>query len=170
MDPAPAFGGTVLNESKPRTASPCIAGAMRAASRRLTMLYDEVMAPSGLRVTQFHILSELERRTSKPPTVTELCEILTMERTALGQTLQPLERQGLVEQIRDESDRRRRPVRLTPAGQRAVIRGRKYWAEAHAHFERFFGNKALVELRTTLRDIAESPALLAEFASKSGTK
>ena len=159
-----------MNESKPRTASPCIAGAMRAASRRLTMLYDEVMAPSGLRVTQFHILSELERRTSKPPTVTELCEILTMERTALGQTLQPLEREGLVEQIRDESDRRRRPVRLTPAGQRAVIRGRKYWAEAHAHFERFFGNKALVELRTTLRDIAESPALLAEFASKSVAK
>ena len=38
----------------PETASLCIVGAARAASRRLTMLYDEVMAPSGLRVTQFH--------------------------------------------------------------------------------------------------------------------
>src|ERR1700754_1750186 len=115
MDPAPAFGGIVLNESKPRTASPCIASAMRAASRRLTLLYDEVMAPSGLRVTQFHILSELERRSSEPPTVSELAEILTMERSALGQTLRPLERDGLIALGRDEHDGRRRPVELTPA-------------------------------------------------------
>ena len=67
-----------------RTASPCIASAMRAASRRLTLLYDEVMAPSGLRVTQFNILSELARRASEPPTVSELAEILTMERWRSG--------------------------------------------------------------------------------------
>lgn len=156
-----------MNQRKPRTTSPCIAAAMRAATRRVTLLYDEVMAPSGLRVTQFHILSELERQAANPPTVTELCEILTMERTALGQTLQPLHDQGFVEHTRDESDRRRRPVRLTPEGQRAVIKGRKYWAKAHAQFEQFFGNDAMVELRSTLRDIAESPALSAAFNSES---
>ena len=37
-----------------RSASPCVAAAMRAASRRLTLLYDEVMAPSGLRVPVQH--------------------------------------------------------------------------------------------------------------------
>src|SRR5215510_4958428 len=68
-----------------RSESPCIVAAMRAATRRLTQLYDEAMAPTGLRVTQFHILSELNRRSADPPTVGELAGILTMERSALGQ-------------------------------------------------------------------------------------
>ena len=77
-----------------RSESPCITAALRAASRRLTLLNDEVMATSGLRITQFNLLAELERRDASPPTVGELAEILTMERSALGQTLKPLERDG----------------------------------------------------------------------------
>src|SRR5215475_15654893 len=111
----------------PRSASPCITAALRAASRRLTMLYDEMMAPSGLRVTQYHVLSELERQASEPPTVSELAEILTMERSALGQTLRPLEREGFIALGRDERDGRRRPVQLTRAGKDALVRGRRYW-------------------------------------------
>jgi DNA-binding MarR family transcriptional regulator len=136
---------------------------MRAASRRLTLLYDEVMAPSGLRVTQYHVLSELKRRASEPPTVSELAEILTMERSALGQTLRPLERDGFIALGRDERDGRRRPVELTPRGKDAVARGRAHWAKAHERFERFFGAAALSALRTTLREIAESPGLSEVF-------
>jgi DNA-binding MarR family transcriptional regulator len=133
---------------------------MRAASRRLTLPYDDVMAPSGLRVTQFNILSELERRMSEPPTVSELAEILTMERSALGQTLHTLEKDGLVVLDRDERDSRRRPVSLTRAGRNAVARGRPYWKKAHDRFSQFFGDAdALSELRSTLRDIAENPRL-----------
>jgi DNA-binding MarR family transcriptional regulator len=150
-----------------RSASPCIAAAMRAASRRLTLLYDEVMAPSGLRVTQFNILSELERRASEPPTVSELADILTMERSALGQTLRTLERDGLVALDRDECDGRRRPVHLTRTGRKAVARGRPYWEHAHAQFVRFFGDDtALSRLRSTLRDIAENPALSDAFGAR----
>jgi DNA-binding MarR family transcriptional regulator len=135
----------------------------------LTLLYDEMMAPSGLRVTQFNILAELERRTSEPPTVGELAEILTMERSALGQTLRPLESNGLVALGRDQRDGRRRPVRLTPAGRKAVARGRPYWEKAHARFARFYGNAAaLSELRSTLRDIAENPALADAFGAQPG--
>jgi len=147
----------------PHSASPCIAAALRAASRRLTLLYDEVMAPSGLRVTQFHILSELERRASEPPTVSELAEILTMERSALGQTLRPLERGGLIALGRDEHDGRRRPVELTAAGKGAIARGRPYWTKAHKRFERFFGGTGLAALRTTLRELAEDPDLSDAF-------
>lgn len=147
-----------------RSASLCIAAAMRAASRRLTLLYDEVMAPCGLRLTQFGILAELERRASEPPTVSELAEILVIERSALGQTLRTLEKAGLVTLDRDRQDGRRRPVRLTKAGQKAVVRGRPYWKKAHTQFTQFFGNPAaFAELRSTLRDIAEDPALAATF-------
>ena len=149
-----------------RSASPCVVAAMRAASRRLTLLYDEVMAPSGLRLTQFGILSELERRASEPPTVSELSEILTIERSALGQTLTTLEHDGLVVLGRDVRDRRRRPVRLTQAGRKAVVRGRPYWEKAHTHFSRYFGEAAFSDLRSTLRGIAEDPDLADSFAER----
>src|SRR5262245_18251704 len=103
-----------------RSESPCIVAAMRAATRRLTQLYDDAMVPTGLRVTQFHVLSELERRSADPPTVGELADILTMERSALGQTLRPLVRDGFVDLGHDKRDGRRRPVRLTRAGKDKV--------------------------------------------------
>jgi DNA-binding MarR family transcriptional regulator len=146
-----------------RSESPCIVAAMRASTRRLTQLYDEAMAPTGLRVTQFHILAELERRSADPPTVGELAEILTMERSALGQTLRPLARDGLVDLSQDERDGRRRPIKLTKAGKDKVARGRRYWAAAHEKFRHFFGDKQLAVLRRTLRDIAESAQLPETF-------
>jgi DNA-binding MarR family transcriptional regulator len=146
-----------------RSDSPCLTAALRAASRRLTLLHDEVMAPSGLRITQFNLLAELERRDAFPPTVGELAEILTIERSALGQTLKPLERDGLLALGRDERDGRRRPVRLTSAGREAVVRTRPYWTEAHRRFGSFFGEQAMAELRATLRDIAENPDVAGAF-------
>jgi len=116
-----------------------------------------------LRVTQFHILSELERRSADPPTVGELAEILTIERSALGQTLRPLARDGFIDLGQDEHDGRRRPVMLTKAGKDKVARGRRYWASAHEKFEHFFGGNQLVALRKTLRDIAESAQLPETF-------
>ncbi len=146
-----------------RSVSPCIAAATRAAARRLTQLYDEVMAPSNLRVTQYHLLSELERWPGSSPTVGELAELLTIERSALGQTLRPLERDGLIKMTRDVSDARRRLIVLTKAGKTALAKARVYWASAHAAFEAYFGETALADLRTTLRGIAEDPELLTTF-------
>ena len=68
------------------------------------------MAPTGLRLTQFSLLAELERRDAVAPTVGELAEIITMERSALCQTLKTLERDGLIALARDEPDGRRRQV------------------------------------------------------------
>lgn len=148
-----------------QSASPCITAALRAASRRMTMLYDEIMAPSGLRATQYYILSELERSTRQSSTVGELSNILTMERSALGQTLRPLERDGFIAFGRDARDGRRRPILLTPLGRKAVARARPYWAQAHERFMRFYGTDRTAELRSALRAIAEDPELSGAFDS-----
>jgi DNA-binding MarR family transcriptional regulator len=145
------------------SASPCIAAATRAASRRLTQLYDEVMASTGLRVTQYHLLSELQRWAGDPPTVGELADLLTMDRSALGQTLRPLERDGFVAMTRDARDGRRRLIVLTPKGETAVEQARGHWARAHAAFETYFGEPAMADLRKTLRRIAEDPELALTF-------
>ena len=86
-----------------------------------------------------------------------------MERSALGQTLRPLARDGFIDLGQDERDGRRRPIKLTKVGKDKVVRGRRYWAGAHEKFKHFFGDNQLIVLRETLRDIAESARLPEAF-------
>jgi hypothetical protein len=42
--------------------SPCVCSTLRMVSRAVTQLYDDILRPSGLRVTQFSILATIARR------------------------------------------------------------------------------------------------------------
>jgi DNA-binding MarR family transcriptional regulator len=81
-----------------------------AAARRgrLTQLYDDLMAPSGLRVTQFSLLGTLA--THGPARMSDLARRLLLDRTALSRTLDPLVERGLVA-ITPGRDARTREVR-----------------------------------------------------------
>jgi DNA-binding MarR family transcriptional regulator len=143
-----------------RPETPCVAAAMRKAARKLTLLYDTVMADTGLRITQYSILSELERwADGTAPTLTELAEILVMERSALGQTLKPLLRDGLVDMTEDPADRRRRAITLTSRGKRIFAKARPRWDIAQQLFRDSFGDGESVALRATLLRIAKDPRL-----------
>ena len=76
-------------------ASECFATAARKASRRLTQFYDDALEPSGLRSTQYAILTELAR-SGAPPTLAELASALVSDRSAVGHNLRPLIRDGYV--------------------------------------------------------------------------
>jgi hypothetical protein len=47
--------------------SPCSATAMRKATRRMTQLYANALAPAGLRTTQYAIIQELQRQADAAP-------------------------------------------------------------------------------------------------------
>src|SRR3977135_379057 len=67
----------------------CFCLASRQAARRITRLYDSCMQQSGIRATQFTILSQLMLRGEMP--IGKLAAILGMERTTLTRTLTLLE-------------------------------------------------------------------------------
>jgi DNA-binding MarR family transcriptional regulator len=69
----------------------CNCSAVRSAARHVTRLYDQLLAPTGLRVTQFSILAKLTRR--GPLTINALAEDMVMDRTTLGRNIRPLERE-----------------------------------------------------------------------------
>ena len=71
------------------TPEPCNCLALRAAARHVTQFYDQCLAPSGLRTTQFSILARLKRG---PQTINALAADLVLDRTTLGRTMLPLER------------------------------------------------------------------------------
>ena len=90
---------TTINSVDPRgsgTASTglCNCAALRRATRRVSPLDHEQLAASGLRSTQHSLLSQVER--SGDLSMGALAEALVMDRSALGRTLKPLERDGLV--------------------------------------------------------------------------
>ena len=134
--------------------SPCIAAAIRKASRRLSQLYDDALAPCGLRSTQYTLLAELARRSRSAPTLTELAAALVMDRSALGHNLRPLQRDGFITFMTNKDDARRRRVVLTPQGKAKVRAAGKYWQSAQDRFDKTFGKRASLALRMTMLDIA----------------
>ena len=137
----------------------CCSTALRKATRRVTQLYDEALAPVGLRSTQYSILMELSRRASEAPSLQVLADALVMDRSALGHTLRPLERDGLLALQPGESDRRQRQVVLTRKGQALVARAQPLWQRAQDRFCEVFGEAEAAILRATLLDIAADERL-----------
>lgn len=126
----------------------CACTALRKASRRVSQLYDEALAPCGLRTTQRAILNHI-RRAGTPP-IGALAEALVMDRGALTHTLKPLERDGLIAITVDPQDRRNRLIALTPVGAAKLAESEPYWAEAQRRFEAAFGAAETAALRQAL--------------------
>lgn len=126
-------------------ASDCSCLAVRQAARQITQLYDEELAGTGLRITQYGVLARLAR--IAPATMQELAESLVMDRTTLAHNLKPLERDGLVVVAVDRADRRVRRLRLTDAGKETLSAARTSWRRAERRFERALGREDAAQLR-----------------------
>ena len=130
----------------------CNCLAIRQAARHVTQFYDQCLAPTGLRATQFAVLSRLHRL--GPMTVNLLARDLVMDRTTLGRNILPLEREGLVRTDPGRTDRRRKELRVTEAGAERLRVAVQHWTEAQAGFEAAFGPERAAELRAMMRAVA----------------
>ena len=107
----------------------CTCFSLRKAARVVTQLFDEMMAPSGLLVTQFTILGVVAG--IKESTMNQLAQYLVMDRTTLTRNLKPLEREGLI-QINPGLDKRTRLISLTQKGVRSLENAIPFWEQAQA--------------------------------------
>jgi DNA-binding MarR family transcriptional regulator len=140
--------------AKSRYAGPedCNCLAVRQAARHITQFYDQWLAPSGLRTTQFSILAKLRRM--GPMTINALAEEMVMDRTTLGRNILPLERDGLVAVARGRQDRRSKELRITEAGEASFRAGLKGWRDAQRRFEETFGAERTADMRSLLHAVA----------------
>ena len=132
----------------------CNCFVVRSAARHVTQLYDQLLAPVGLHVTQFSILAKLKRL--GPMTINALAKEMVMDRTTLGRNVLPLERDGLIKIEASAADRRARELHLTKAGEKRLQAGRAAWAQAQARFEIRFGARRAADLRAMLRAVVAS--------------
>src|SRR5437773_6518221 len=108
----------------PAPIAPCACGRLRRAARALTQLYDDAMAPSGLRVTQYSLLSVLAQ--NGPLRISDLAARQLLDRTALSRNLDPLVERGLVA-VTAGRDARTREVAVTGKGANTPQRAEAYW-------------------------------------------
>lgn len=128
----------------------CACGRLRRASRALTQLYDDVMAPSGLRVTQFSLLRMLAHENRM--CLSDLAQRLLLDRTALSRMLEPLIKRGLVS-VAPGRDARTREVRLTRNGERAMHSAEAHWQRAQQQVAGLLGSEKLESLIGVLGEV-----------------
>jgi len=140
---------------------PCYAFNARHASRHLTQFYDQMLVPSGIRITQFTMLMALSKL--GPLTIVDLAKGLEMDRTTLGRNLGPLERDGIIEMSISATDGRKKLASLTTLGKRKLDRALALWRNAQVDFESRFGIARASALREELRaavSVLETAALI----------
>ena len=133
--------------------SRCNNATLRRAARSLGRFYDDALAPSGLKGTQFGLLFQIH--ISSEPAMGTIAEALIMDLSALGHTLKPLIRDGYVETFADKDDRRVKRVRLTPQGNVKLDEAIRLWSAAQQQFEDKVGAEQAAKLRAALDAVAD---------------
>jgi DNA-binding MarR family transcriptional regulator len=108
----------------------CAVMSFRQMARAVTAHYDAQLRPAGLRATQLNLLMAIESEAAA--TITDLAEILAMERTTLTRNLKLLRDRGLVEKKR---------ISLTAKGRRSAAAALPLWESAQQQFVKSLGQR-----------------------------
>lgn len=134
----------------------CLCANVRRAALALTSLYDEALAPHGLKVTQLSLLSAVARHGE--PNLTELSRATGLERSTLGRNLRVLADARLVS-LSPGEDQRDCVVALTARGRARVRAAARAWAAVQEDLARALGPDAerLVDITRRVTALARSP-------------
>jgi DNA-binding MarR family transcriptional regulator len=128
----------------------CISYRLRRAARLAAKSYDNALRPSGLRNTQFTLLTSLSG--GDGISIGDLSETLAIDGTTLTRNLEVLVRRGLIENIAGD-DARVRNVRLTDAGKAAFEAALPLWREAQHNLLEAIKPERWTEMATKLGKI-----------------
>jgi len=119
----------------------------------VTKFYDDILASSGLKSTQLTMLGAIS--ISGPTRMSELADMLALDKTTLTRNLKLLEADGLIE-VAAGDDRRVRIVALTQAGTDALALALPFWREAQRRVVEHLGE---ARWRGLFDDLAKIEAL-----------
>jgi len=123
----------------------CVCAAIRRASRTATQHYQRHFRGTGLRGTQFSMLTVLIR--GGPMPMGRMAKLLGVERTTLTRNLRPLEKKQWIK-IESEADGRVRFVSITPKGRAVARAALPAWRRAQASIGPKIKELRLVEVLT----------------------
>lgn len=154
-----------MNPSTRKTVQPqgCTNLKLRQLTRRVTQLYDARVGKSGLKTTQFSLLTAVERMGPLQPGA--LARVLGLQASTLTRNLKPLLAAGLLH-LGPGADGRSRLVDITEAGRSKRAEAKSLWKSAQLELNRMLGEERVLALHAL---IDESLALLAPVATEEDT-
>jgi DNA-binding MarR family transcriptional regulator len=131
----------------------CLSFALKRCSRAITQIYDQNLSTTGIRSTQFNLLTAIGSTEMK--TLTQLAKILVMDRTTLTRNMKPLEKMALI-QTMPAKDKRSKSYALTEKGREVLSQAAPIWQKIQAQVKDIFpGEMSLEEFIEFLTKIVE---------------
>lgn len=121
---------------------------LRQASRLVTRHYERFIRASGLKITQYSLLSHVVKL--GPLRAGELAAVLQLDASTLTRNLQPLVEQGWLQVRAVEGDARRRVVEATAAGVELRQQTQRAWKRAQLALNDQLGVERVARLHTLL--------------------
>lgn len=130
--------------------SACYCIVLRKASRRLTSLYDEALAPFGINLAQYSLLSNVVRRA--PISLTELGRLLDLDRSTVGRNARVMARMGLLVMGPGE-DQREQALSPTERGREVFAHAVPVWERVQEDIEAKLGPQKAEQLQSLLAEL-----------------
>lgn len=142
-----------MQQSQAAIDLPCVCTTLRKATRAVSRVYDEALAPVGMSVTQLAILRAIARAGAGGVPLSRLADSLVMDRTSLYRGLGPLMRARWVT-VTSAGKGRTKVVCVSTEGRRVANAAAKPWETAQSRVVEAFGVKRWAALHKSIADLA----------------
>jgi DNA-binding MarR family transcriptional regulator len=130
----------------------CTNFKLRQLVRRVSQLYDAELARSGLKVTQYSLLTHVLKLGPIRPT--DLARAMKLDASTLSRNLQPLVAAGWLE-VGEGADARSRLVRITDAGRDKRQDAQRRWRAAQEQLNATLGVGRVLALHALIDECSE---------------
>jgi DNA-binding MarR family transcriptional regulator len=129
----------------------CYCSLMRAATRRLGATYDAALAPLGINIAQYALMSLIQQH--QPVSLTELGRMTELDRSTVGRNVRVLERIGLAKPCRGEVDQREAVASLTKRGRQVLDEATPIWESCQSDLASRLGPAGVDALHEVVRKV-----------------
>lgn len=129
----------------------CVCANLRRKTRVVTQLYDKLLQPTGLKVTQYSMLVNILQQ--KVVSISRLGEILLLDQTTVTRNVNVLKQSGYVLVTKDKQDSRTKNISLTDQGIEKLDEARPIWQNIQEKIINDIGLEKYKDFYDTLKNI-----------------
>ncbi|MFJ7917550.1 MULTISPECIES: MarR family winged helix-turn-helix transcriptional regulator [unclassified Lysinibacillus] len=129
----------------------CVCANLRKKTRLVTQLYDKLLQPTGLKVTQYSMLANIDLQ--QAVSISRLGEILLLDQTTITRNINLLKRNGYVDLTRDPQDARAKVITLTDKGVEKLNEAAPIWQDIQERIINDIGLEKYNDFYETLKTI-----------------
>ena len=137
----------------PTSRYPCLCAMIRKAGRIATRNYDKCLKSSGLKSTQYGMLTNIAKNPAI--TVSELAELMFMDQTTVSRNLRVLQKSGYIHLEDDIADQRVKRIQITDFGVSKMNEAMPLWEKAQLDMERVLGRENIDVMMKTFKKLAK---------------